>query len=159
MPFIAKKIPTFDQFAKSTLDEIYSSEKLDKALHLEIDEMGSIYLENLGNGNFQYKLLPIKAQFSVITSILAEDFDHDGKKDLLVVGNKYEAEVETARYDASIGLFLKGNGKGNFEPISVEKSGFFVNENSRNMAKIKVGDKNYILVAINNGSLKCFEVR
>ncbi len=157
MPFIAQKIPTFDQFAKSSLDQIYSPEKLEKALHLEIDEMGSIYLENLGNGNFQYRLLPTMAQFSVITAMLIDDFDHDGNQDILAVGNKYEAEVETARYDASIGLFLKGDGKGNFESISVQKSGFFVNENSRNMAKIKVGNKNYILVTVNNGEIRAYQ--
>jgi enediyne biosynthesis protein E4 len=158
MPFIAQKIPTYDQFAKSNLNEIYTPEKLDKALHLEIDEMGSVYVENLGKGQFQYKSLPTLAQFSVITDMLVDDFDHDGKADILAVGNKYEAEVETARYDASQGLMLKGDGKGNFQALSITESGFSVNENSRNLAKIKIGNKHYIIVAVNDGQVKWFEM-
>jgi enediyne biosynthesis protein E4 len=159
MPFIAQKIKTFDEFAKSTLNEIYTPEKLSTALHYEVNEMGSIYVENLGNGNFQYKLLPTLAQFSVITDMLIEDFDHDGNHDILAVGNKYEAEVETARYDASLGVFLKGDGKGNFQALEVNESGFSVSENSRNLAKIKIKDKNYVVVGVNNGKFKFFEIR
>jgi enediyne biosynthesis protein E4 len=157
MPFIAQQIKTFDEFTKSTLSEIYTPEKLEKALHYKINEMGSVYLENLGNGEFQYKLLPTLAQFSVITDMLVDDFDHDGKADILCVGNKYEAEVETARYDASQGVLLKGDGKGHFEAINTTESGFSVNENSRNVAKIKIQGKNYVVVGVNNGKVRMFK--
>jgi hypothetical protein len=158
MPFVAEKFKTYDEFAKATLNEIYTPEKLKSALHYEIDEMGSIYLENLGNGQFQYKLLPTEAQFSVINDFSISDFNGDGKMDVLLVGNKYEAEVETARYDASIGLLLEGRGAGVFQSILGCESGFSVSENSRLMGSLKIGGRKIILVGVNGGAMKAFEV-
>jgi enediyne biosynthesis protein E4 len=158
MPFVAEKFKTYDEFAKATLNEIYTPEKLKSALHYEIDEMGSIYLENLGNGQFQYKLLPMEAQFSVINDFSISDFNGDGKMDVLIVGNKYEVEVETARYDAGVGLLLEGRGAGVFQPILGRESGFSVSENSRLMGNMKIGDKKIIIVGVNGGALKAFEV-
>jgi hypothetical protein len=158
MPFVAEKFKTYDEFAKATLNEIYTPEKLKSALHYEIDEMGSIYLENLGKGRFQYKLLPMEAQFSVINDFSINDFNGDGKMDVLLVGNKYEVEVETARYDAGIGLLLEGRGSGLFQPVLGIESGFSVSENSRLIGHLKIGDKKIILVGVNAGALKAFEV-
>jgi hypothetical protein len=156
MPFVAQKFPTFDNFAKAKLPEIYTPEKLNAALHYEMNEMGSIYIENKGKGNFEYKLLPTAAQISVISSFEMGDFDKDGKMDVLAVGNKYEAEVETARYDASIGVFLKGDGKGNFEAISPLKTGFSVDGNARIISKIKIKGQNAVIISVNGGEIKMF---
>jgi enediyne biosynthesis protein E4 len=157
MPFVAEKFKTYDQFAKSTLNDIYTPEKLNTALHYEINELGSFYIENKGKGVFQTSLLPTIAQFSLISDMTVGDFDKDGKMDVLAVGNKYEAEVETARYDASIGVFLKGDGKGHFQPILARDSGFLVNENARVISKIKINNKNAVVIGVNNSTLKCFQ--
>jgi enediyne biosynthesis protein E4 len=157
MPFVAEKFKTYDQFAKSTLNDIYTPEKLNTALHYEINELGSFYIENKGKGMFQTALLPTIAQFSIISDMTVGDFDKDGKMDVLAVGNKYEAEVETARYDASIGVFLKGDGKGHFQTILSRDSGFFVNENARAISKLKVNNKNAVVIGVNNGVLKLFQ--
>jgi enediyne biosynthesis protein E4 len=157
MPFVAEKFKTYDEFAKATLNDIYTPEKLKSALHYEIDEMGSIYLENLGNGQFQYRLLPTEAQFSVINDFSIGDFNGDGKMDVLTVGNKYEVEVETARYDASIGLLLEGRGAGVFQPILGRESGFSVSENSRLMGNLTINGKKIILIGVNGGAMKAFE--
>jgi enediyne biosynthesis protein E4 len=157
MPFVAEKFKSYDQFAKSTLNDIYSPEKLKTALHYEIDELGSFYIENKGRGVFQTTLLPTFAQFSVITDMTIGDFDKDGKMDVLAVGNKYEAEVETARYDAGIGVFLKGDGKGHFEPILSRNSGFLIAENARNIAKISINKQKAVVIGVNNGALKVIQ--
>lgn len=157
MPFIAEKFKTYDQFAKSSLNQIYTPEKLNAALHYEINTLASVYIENKGKGNFEVSQLPNLAQFSVISDFAVGDFDKDGKMDVLAVGNKYEAEVETARYDASIGILLRGDGKGHFEPISPTNSGFFVSENARAIGKIKVKRQNLVVIGVNDGVLKCFE--
>jgi enediyne biosynthesis protein E4 len=157
MPFVAEKFKTYDQFAKSTLNDIYTPEKLNTALHYEINELGSFYIENKGHGVFETSLLPTIAQFSVISDMTVGDFDKDGKMDVLAVGNKYEAEVETARYDASIGVFLKGDGKGHFQPVLARESGFLVNDNARVISKIKVNKQNAVVIGVNNGALKLFQ--
>ena len=71
----------------------------------------SIYLENKG-GEFEIHRLPVEAQLSTVNDILIEDVDNDGNDDLILAGNLYASEVETPRADAGLGLWLKGNGKG-----------------------------------------------
>jgi hypothetical protein len=156
MPFVAQKFKTYDQFAKATLTDIYTPEKLAAALHYEMNEMSSIYLENKGKDGFASTILPTIAQFSVIQGMSIGDFDKDGKMDVLAVGNKYEAEVETARYDASVGVFLKGDGKGHFQPVLARESGFSVPENARTIQKIKIKDKNNVLIGVNDGKTQSF---
>jgi len=40
--------------------------------------------------------------------------------------NLYQSEVETPRNDASYGVVLKGNGKGQFQPFYPSSSGLLV---------------------------------
>ena len=58
-------------------------------------------------------------------------FDNDQINDLLIVGNMYHAEIETARNDAGNGLLLKGVGDGSFKEVSVSESGFFAPGDSK----------------------------
>nr|WP_223826625.1 VCBS repeat-containing protein [Flagellimonas sp. S3867] len=155
MPFIKEKFPSYHSFGSADLIEVYGKEKLEHSLHLKSNTFASIYLENLGNGNFNVHQLPNEAQLSSINDIIIDDFDHDGLKDIFVAGNLYQSEVETPRNDASIGLLLKGNGNSSFEPIPYTKSGVFLNKDVKKMKIIGLANKSKgILVASNNDSLK-----
>ncbi|WP_420320134.1 VCBS repeat-containing protein [Flagellimonas sp.] len=155
MPFLKEKFPSYHSFGSAKLVEVYGKEKLEQALHLKSNTFASVYLENLGSGNFKVRQLPNKAQLSSINAIQIDDFDQDGIKDILVAGNLYQSEVETPRNDASIGLFLKGNGSSKFNPIPFIQSGVFLNTDVKKMRSIRLGkSKKAILVASNNNSLK-----
>jgi len=85
--------------------------------------------------------------------------DNDGYKDLLLAGNEYQADVTRGRYDASYGCFLHGNKKSEFSAISPVKSGFIVDGDVKDMSLISLSNnKKIVLVAINNDSLKAFEI-
>jgi hypothetical protein len=58
------------------------------------------------------KSLPEEAQLSPVYGIEVRDMDNDGKLDILLGGNLYNVRPEVGRYDASFGLFLKGDGNG-----------------------------------------------
>lgn len=58
-------------------------------------------------GKFIPQSLPMDAQYSVVNSIIPYDFYRDGINEYILAGNKYGAEVETVRYDASHGIILK----------------------------------------------------
>ena len=49
-----------------------------------------------------------------IFTINTVDFDHDGKKDLILAGNIYHTRLKFGNYDANTGFVFKNNGKGNF---------------------------------------------
>lgn len=156
MPFITDSFPTFKAYAIAEITEICGP-KIDTALHLTARGFyTSIFLNN-GKGNFTMKKLPNEVQFAPTKDILAEDINGDGNLDLVLVGNMYDTEVETVRYDAGRGTVLLGNGKGDYTPLSPIESGFFAWDNVKQIRKIKIGKKEVYLLAVNNGKLMAFE--
>jgi len=158
MPNIKSKFPTYKQFALSNIEGIYGA-ALDDALHYEAKYFSSAYIENQGNGKLILKKLPVKAQFSTVFGIINYDFDGDKNMDALIAGNFYVSEVETGRADASIGLLLSGDGAGNFDPVSVSKSGFIADLDVRDIAMVMGADgRPIILVANNNAPMQIFKL-
>jgi hypothetical protein len=75
--------------------------------------------------------------------------------DILISGNSYATEFTAGWYDASVGLYLKGDGKGAFMPVI--KSGFLVDGNAKSMAALRTKNgRELILAASNADSLKVF---
>ena len=92
--------------------------------------------------------------------MLADDFDGDGKVDVLVAGNDYSAESNGGWHDAMTGVFLRGKGDGTFDAMSSSESGFYVPGDARDMAIItKNNGQKTILVGQNSDSLKIFLIR
>jgi hypothetical protein len=155
MPFINDQFKTYHDYAIATMEDIYG-DKLNESKHLTVRTLKSCVFMNDGSGNFTMQTLPNEAQFSPIQSILIDDYNKDGNMDVLMVGNMYETEVETVRYDAGIGVCLLGDGKGGFSVISNFKSGFFVNENVKTLKKIMINHQNVFLIGVNNRFLRAF---
>ena len=156
IPLIKTQFPTYDAFGGASLVEVYGS-ALNEALHYEAKNFASTYMENLGNGRFSLKPLPVEAQFSTVQGIIVHDFDEDGNLDLLIAGNFYVSEVETGRADAGIGLFMTGDGKGDFVPIPPTDSGFKADLDVRDLTLARSArGKPLILVANNNDRMQVF---
>ena len=96
----------------------------------------------------------MQAQLSCINQILIDDYDKDGNLDALIAGNLFWSEVETPRNDSGYGMFLKGDGKGDFNSIPVTESGFFVPGDVKNMSTINFKNQEIILAAKNNSQLQ-----
>ncbi len=154
MPFIKAKFPTYDAFGKATLREVYDERKLEGSVHYQATTFASSYLENKSGQKFVRTPLPALAQTSSTNSILIKDFDGDKKLDLVLAGNLYGSEVETARNDAGYGYFLRGDGQGHFHPVPMSISGLIVKGEVRQAQGLNVlGKKNILLFAVNNGNL------
>jgi len=88
---------------------------------------------------------------------MCDDYDNDGNPDVLMVGNSYSPEVSSGRDDASVGLFLRGDGKGNLEPVKVTHSGFMADGDGKGLAELTLGDgRGLIIVGNNSGSTQAF---
>jgi hypothetical protein len=119
----------------------------------------SSYFENNGNGHFSIHPLPKMTQFTPIYAMLTGDFNHDGHKDILTAGNFYAVKPDEGRYDAGFGLLLTGNGKGDFHPVSLKKSGFIARGQARSMKMITtVNGEKLVIVARNDKSFQVFKV-
>jgi len=157
IPTIKYKFKDYESFSTATVADVYTQEYLDKSLHYQVKSFASIYLENI-NGQFISHELPLSAQLSSINQILIDDYNKDGHLDAIIAGNLYSSEVETPRNDASVGLFLAGNGKGSFDPWSPSKSGFKADGDVKDLAEIVVGGSTYVIAAKNSDYLQFIEV-
>ena len=144
MPGIKQKFKNYASFSTATLEDVYTQEYLENALHYQVKSFASVYLENK-NGEFIVHRLPNLAQVSNINQILVNDFDNDSNLDVIIAGNLYSSEVETPRSDASNGLFLKGDGHGNFQPIIGIESGLYAPGDVKDMATISIRNEQLYL--------------
>lgn len=156
MPVISQKFPTYLSFAESDLPTILGKD-IETAMHYQAKLFSSVMLIN-EKGRFAIKRLPTDAQLSAVNGIIVRDFDDDGKKDILLAGNKFDTEVETTPADASPGVFLKGMGNLNFKSMKHYESGFSVPYNVKDIQAIQVKDGWSILVGINDDQMRTFSV-
>ena len=103
------------------------------------------------------KPLPRKCQFAPVFGILTGDFDNDNLLDALLVGNFYGNNPFWGRIDALNGIFLKGNGNGEFEVKEYTNTGFLVPGDAKAIVEVPVPTgKNLILVSQNQDSVRSF---
>jgi hypothetical protein len=150
MPVMKKKFSTYNKYALAPINEVLTEEERKDALILNANYFSSSYIENLGGGKFKISALPIEAQYAPLFGMTAADYDKDGFTDLLITGNDYSTEVFTGRYDAMIGLMLKGDGKGGFRPLKVSETGFFVDGDAKGLAEFYNSNNEKRIIAVQN---------
>lgn len=159
LPFIKKRFLTYKDFANASFDKIFTSDEIKEALKDSASYFKSSFIRNDGNGNFTPEALPGVAQFSAINGMVIEDFDLDGYLDICMNTNDYSTEPSHGRYDALNGLVLKGDGKGNFKPLSMMESGIFIPGNGKALVKFRSSNENCMVAASENkGPLKIFRI-
>ncbi len=151
VPSIQKKFPTYTFFANATVKDMFGDEKLANALHYKANTLYSVYLENIGDGTFKMTNLPNQAQFSPITAVTFKDINHNGKQEIITIGNLFNTEVETVRYDASIGSILDYT-NGNFSVLNASKTGFQTTGDAKDLLILN----HHIIVTNNDGKLDVF---
>jgi len=155
-----QKFPGYKPFATATVKEMFTAEEMKDALVLKANYMQSAFIKNKGGGKFSIQPLPPMAQWSMINGMVTDDIDGDGNLDIVASTNDFGTEVTTGRYDALNGLVLKGDGEGNFRPVTIRESGIFLPADGKSMIRIMSAKGNYHLIASQNkGELKCWSKR
>ena len=147
---IRKKYPTYKAFGTANMDDLWTKKDKENAIILKATDMQSSYIENKGNGQFNIKPLPAEAQTAPIFGVLSTDVDGDGNLDVLMVGNDYGMEPYSGRHDAFNGLYLRGDGKGNFKTVPLSESGFFVSGDAKSLAVLHTAKNEDIYLATQN---------
>ena len=142
-----RRFKSFKEYGQTTFLETIPEIDLKGSIMIKSQLFANSYLENMGNGKFKIRTLPIEAQTTPMYGIIIKDVNQDGNLDILSVGNDYSTEVLTGRYDAGIGNYLQGNGKGDFRNISVMKSNFFVKGNAKALAELALKDGTSLILA------------
>ncbi|NEU06922.1 VCBS repeat-containing protein [Flavihumibacter sp. R14] len=153
-----KRFVRYADYADITIDELFSKQQLEGAKKFYCIQLASGIFENDGKGNFVFKPLPVEAQFSSVYGVLADDFNKDGIKDLLLAGNFYPNRVQAGRADAGKGLMLTGDSSGMFKPVAPKVSNFYAPGDVRGMIGLKgKSGMNKIVVVKNDDMVEVLE--
>ena len=93
-----------------------------------------------------------------IRAIVPFDVDHDGNLDLIVGGNLYDVEANVPRADAGNGLWLRGDGRGHFIPVSPRASGFLAPRDVTGLTLLDTPTGKKLIVANSADSLQLFRI-
>jgi len=161
MPFVGTKLKTFHDFAKATLPEIYTSDRLKGALRLEVNTLESGIFLNDGKAGFTFRPLPHLAQISPAFGSAVIDPNGDGNPDLFLAQNFYGPQLETRPMNDGLGILLEGDGKGGFTPVWPLRSGLVVPEDAKSVvsADLNRDGRPDLVIGVNDGPVLAFENR
>ena len=155
---LKKKYLFAKDFAKASIEELFGKEKLKSAKVWEANTSVSAYFENTGEGNFQFHPLPDRLQFSPMKAAISTDLDGKAEtKEVIIGGNFYENNIEMGRYDANFGNVLTFNAASEMEVFPL--GDLQVEGQVRQIAKIKIGEKECFILAKNGEALQVIEVQ
>ncbi len=150
IPIIKKRFLYARDFAKASLQDIFTREKLEKADTLTANYFPNSILMNDGKLNFRVQEMPWQAQISPFKDAVVVDANGDKLPDILLVGNYYENNIQMGRYDADYGTILLNKGNGKFEAETL--NGLQIKGQVRHIQKIKIDKKEAFILARNNDS-------
>jgi enediyne biosynthesis protein E4 len=154
-----KNFPNYSDFGGKTVVDIFGKSKVDQSTRKEAVLFESCVFLNNGEGTFTIKKLPLEAQFAPVRDIMISDINMDGTNDLILAGNNYTVRPSYGRYDASYGWFLAGDSLKGFITMMPVESGLIIKGDARKILPLKVLQKNYVVVAVNDAELQLFEIQ
>lgn len=156
IPSLEKKYTSYEMYKNQKVTDIFSPEQIKNSIHLEVTLLETSVFVNDGSGNFTRLSLPAEAQFSPVYAADVQDYNGDGKPDIVLGGNLYNVKPEVGRYDASYGTFLAGDGKGGFSFVPQKKTGFRLEGEIRDIMEVSTNSGKIVLVSGSNEPIQVF---
>jgi len=151
IPIIKKRFLYASDFAKASLDDIFSADKMKGSEILTAGYFPNSVLMNKGNLNFTTTPLPWLAQLSPYKDAVVINANNDSLPDILMVGNFYDNNIQMGRNDADFGTILLNKGNGQFDCQSI--NGLQIKGEVRHIKKINIGKEEAFILARNNDSV------
>ncbi|MFD2934057.1 VCBS repeat-containing protein [Spirosoma flavum] len=149
------RFTNYDKYSNATLADVFTEAELTGAGKLTANQLKTTYFASNATGKLVEKPLPVAAQLAPVFTLTALDFDHDGRKDLLLCGNTTQARLRFGRSDANAGLLLRGDGRGSFSVVPQLQSGFRLAGDVR--AVLPIG--NTFLFGINQQTVRAYQAK
>lgn len=157
IPILKKKFLYAADFAKASLENIFTSDKLAEAKILTANYFANAILINHGNLNFSTEALPWEAQLTSFRDAQIIDANGDQLPDILLGGNYEDNNIQMGRYDADFGTILVNKDKLSFEAETVHP--IIINGQVRHIAPIKIQNRICYILAKNNDYLQIIRVK
>ena len=154
MVSLKKKYPNYNDFAGKTIEEIFDSKTLQKSKVLEVNELRSGYLKNEA-GKFSFVPFNLEMQVAPIMTMIAYDFDSDGKDEVLMAGNYFGVKPFHGRFDSFSGALLKNDSliiKG--EDLGLD----LIKKSARHLDVININNSKYLLITFNNDKAQLYKI-
>jgi enediyne biosynthesis protein E4 len=121
--YLRARFVNYKSYANVTMQDIFSADDLSSATKLAATHLETTLFLSGEDGFLNKEPLPLESQFSCVNAICVDDFDGDGKSDILLAGNSNAPKLKIGKLDANYGVFLKGNGSGKYIYVSQKNSG------------------------------------
>ena len=151
IPIIKKRFLYAEDFAKASLNDIFSENKLETSHISTADYFSNSILLNSGNMNYTTVPMEWTAQLSPFKDAVVVNANNDNLPDILLVGNFYDNNIQMGRNDADFGTILINNGKGQFNCESI--NGLQIKGQVRHIKKIMISKQEAYILARNNDSV------
>jgi len=150
IPIMKKKFLYAEDFAKASLEDLFTKQKLQSSDTLTADYFSNAILINKGNLNFEVQAMPWQAQLSPYRDAVVVDANGDNLPDILLVGNYYDNNIQMGRYDADFGTILLNQGNNKFTAESL--NGLQIKGQTRHIRSINIGKAPAYVLARNSDS-------
>ncbi len=128
LPFVLRKFPRNDDFARANMIQVFGEQALAAAAVFRADNFSSGVFLSQTDGTYRFEAFPRIAQIGPLLGIVALDLDGDGRAD---IGGVQNSDAAIPRFDGGVGIFLRGNGDGTFAAVEPAQSGVVVPGNAR----------------------------
>ena len=152
MPALKKKFLYAEDFAKASMDELFTTAKLRTADTFTANYLSNAILINQGNLQFKVQAMPWEAQLSPFRDATVVDANGDSLPDILLFGNYYDNNVQMGRYDADFGTILIN--RGHDSVTAVPLNGLAVKGQVRHIREIDLAGKQAFILVKNNDSTR-----
>ncbi|TLP75913.1 VCBS repeat-containing protein [Maribacter sp. ACAM166] len=117
------RFTSYETFASAGISDIFTKKELLKANKLTLTHQETTLFLSSNDHTFKPAPLPIQAQFSPTSDVIASDFNTDGHIDLLLLGNNDYYKLRIGKFDANYGTLLLGDSTGKFTYLPQAQSG------------------------------------
>ena len=124
LPWLQARFAGFGDYGAADVAAVLG-ERLAAAPRLAANTLESMVFLNRGD-HFAAQPLPVEAQFAPVFGLAVGDLDGDGCEDLFLAQNFFGVNEETPRHDGGRGLWLRGDGHGNFTAVAGAAAGIAI---------------------------------
>ena len=151
---VKKKFTSYKSFAGKTVYEIFDENLLKAAKQYQVHNLKSGYLRN-DNGKFVFVPFDTKMQVSPINCFVKTTVADGARQAIFAAGNYFGVTPFQSRFDGFSGALIYSD----TNILLGHQIGIDLTQKAvRHLDTIKIGNKNYLLVTVNNNSAEVYEI-